>query len=361
MNYFERRRLRQAVQELLHEAKRVRHMRCDIAAPEILKKLTEAEETLQNLWRQKAFEQIDAAAEDLAQCMSDFYPNDKHRKWKDWAEFVVVVLVVVMAIRAYFFQPFKIPTGSMQPTLYGITYEPQAEQMVSDRFPLNIFKFVILGKRYVDVKAKEAGPVSLYNTYDGKIAVYINGRVGPHIIEQNMHLHVTQGQSVKKGHVLASGIKRAGDHILVNKIVYNFSKPKRGNIFVFSTKDIPGTRENTFYIKRLAGLPSDTVSIHPPYLLINGEKMTEPYPFTRIVEEEGYHGYTLPRSQPQDPALLKTSSAQLTLSDSEYFPLGDNSRNSKDGRFFGAVPEKNIVGEAFAIYWPFKKSWGWVQ
>ena len=164
---------------------------------------------------------------------------------------------------------------------------------------------------------------------------------------------------------MASGRLKIGDHIFVDKIRYNFTRPKRGQIIVFSTDTIqyPRIRPNSFYIKRLAALPGEEVSIDPPYLMINGQRITEPYPFHRLLtdKENGYIGYTLPHQQPGLSAFIGESSDKKILGPRNYLPLGDNTAFSLDGRYFGPIDRDSLVGPAFMVYWPFTKRWGLVQ
>lgn len=316
MNYFQRRRLKKVIHHLLHDARHAYHMRADIADPAVLNRLKEAREELVRVWRKREFERIEPAAERLLHCVSKVYPQPKpkHAHIREFVEVLIVAFVVAWALRTYFVQPFKIPTGSMQPTLYGIHYAPQATAKISDLFPVWIFKYILFGERYQDRESQ---------------------------------------------------VKKNGDHIFVDRIKYNFVKPKRGDIFVFNTKNIkhPQIKPDQFYIKRLAGLPGEKIAIDPPYLLVDGERIMEPYPFRRMAIErpEGYVGYRLGYGNPMARAILTSSHKSIQLREDEYFPLGDNTRSSLDGRYFGGVPRKNIIGPAFAIYWPFRNRWGLVK
>src|SRR5439155_4928294 len=91
----------------------------------------------------------------------------------------------------------------------------------------------------------------------------------------------------KKGDVIARGAIDTGDQVFVDKFSYNFVKPHRGDVFVFRTDNIPAIRPDPetgppFYIKRLAGLPGDTLRIDPPFLYVNGKK-AEGFGFERVM------------------------------------------------------------------------------
>lgn len=120
-----------------------------------------------------------------------------------------------------------------------------------------------------------------------------------------------------------------GDIVLVNRMIYDASKPKRGDIIVFK----PNGNENArSYIKRIIGLPGETVQIKDGEIYIDGEKLEEKYETTAI-EDAG------------------TASEEITLDGDEYFVLGDNRRNSGDSRMadIGNVKRSEIEGKAWFV------------
>jgi signal peptidase I len=115
------------------------------------------------------------------------------------------------------------------------------------------------------------------------------------------------------------------------RVVYPFHPPERGDIIVFD----PPTVSEKPYIKRVIGLPGETVTIENGAVFINGEKLEEPY------LEEGITECTRSRCDP------------VRVGEGEVYVLGDNRRNSSDSRIFGAVSVDNIIGKAWLTYWPF--------
>lgn len=140
-------------------------------------------------------------------------------------------------------------------------------------------------------------------------------------------------------------VKGSGDRIIVENISYLFGKPQRGDLAVFKVQNsrIP---DNPYFIKRIAGLPGDKVSIKPPYVYINGKKLVEPAIFKELAEIG--KGYTLSGSLDNPEAIVK-------LGPGQYFVLGDNSSRSADSRFWGFVPEAQITGRAVRIIWPINR------
>ena len=364
MNFFEHRRYAKLVRHLLREATHARNMRGDVADAGLLEQLSVSEANLRAAWATRDADRIEQAGEDISSSILKVSPPRSFPRIRENVEILAVALAVAMGCRTYFVQPFKIPTGSMQPTLYGITVQPQSARTMMDVFPLNMIQLALFGEKYIEVKASGAGQVDTrYSVDEESVTFYVGG--APHKIRRGLTLYFSPGDYLAKDQVMASGRLKIGDHIFVDKIRYNFARPKRGQIIVFSTDGIqyPRIRPNSFYIKRLAALPGEEVSIDPPFLLINGQRIEEPYPFHRLLtaKEDGYIGYTLPHKQRDLEVFLGNSSDRKTLGSTSYLPLGDNSAFSLDGRYFGPIDRGSLVGPAFMVYWPFTRRWGSVQ
>ncbi len=128
----------------------------------------------------------------------------------------------------------------------------------------------------------------------------------------------------------------AGDRILVNKFIYRFRAPQRGDVIVFRYPEEP-KRE---FIKRLAAVGGETVALHSGQLVVNGEVIAMP-PFDRVTYEN--------RGQLSSPDMA------LAVPPETYFVLGDNSTSSRDSRYWGFVPKKYLIGKALVIFWPIKR------
>jgi len=369
MNYFERRTRIKQIKHALHEARHARRMREDIARPEDVAQLERTEKELRNDLRTKQYE---AALERIFRIEKEIraiMPIPSAPRLRENLEVLVVAIAVAMAIRAYFFQPFKIPTGSMQPTLYGITVEQLKngeKPGLWDGFPQKIIPFLINGTYYREVRAQAAGVVRTTGLDPTQTFVYVSIAGRQHAIRKGMRPHFREGEMVQRGAVLASGRFRFGDHLFVDKISYNFRRPRRGDVFVFQTGGIdhPRIRENTFYIKRLVGLPNEAIQIRPPFIHVNEEAWDQPH-VTRFMDrkwpgdrQEYYGGYT---NVSDNEARLRRPTDVLRLAEDEYLPFGDNTGSSLDGRYFGGVNQEDIVGPAFVVYWPFNRRWGRIR
>ena len=126
-----------------------------------------------------------------------------------------------------------------------------------------------------------------------------------------------------------------GDNLIVDKISYRFHDPSRYDIIVFPYK----YEENTFYIKRIIGLPGETVQVKDGYTYINGKKLTSDIYGREVMDEPGIA---------EEP---------IKLGSDEYFVLGDNRNNSSDSRepSVGNIHRDQIIGKAWVRIWPFHK------
>ena len=126
-----------------------------------------------------------------------------------------------------------------------------------------------------------------------------------------------------------------GDNLIVDKISYRIHDPQRFDIIIFPYQ----YQENTYYIKRIIGLPGETVYINDAgEIYINGKLLEEDYGLDTI----------------QNPGL---ASEPITLGEDEYFVMGDNRNNSTDSRFasVGEIRRQNIIGKAWVRIYPFNK------
>jgi len=145
-----------------------------------------------------------------------------------------------------------------------------------------------------------------------------------------------------------------GDFILVNKLVYRFSEPQRGDIVVFKYPIDP----NIDFIKRIIALPGEEVEVRNNQVFINGK----PLPLIEVGrgEENGIRKVIYEEVLPEgikhkvqlyeDFPFSKKDFGPVVVPPNHYFVMGDNRDNSEDSRYWGFVPRENIVGKAFVIY-----------
>jgi signal peptidase I len=369
MNFFAKRQLKKTVHLARHLVRHALHMRADVAPAREIEAARAAEAVLCAAWASRDWERLETACDSAAIAAERLMPPRSFPKWRENVEVLVVAISMAMACRTYFIQPFKIPTGSMQPTLNGITVRPQDGKQWQDRLPLNLVNLALFGERYVEVKAKSSGRLEYVGQFEDQFAYRIGAVVHPVRLamrpdspfidpDHSMKLHFNPGDLVEKGQVIASGRVRQGDHIFVNKVRYHFTRPQRGQIIVFDTnyildKQRLGIRPDTFYIKRLVGLAGESISIRDRHLVVDGQPVEEPFPFKRLVTDTNYHGYVL-----RPGSFLNNDTSKIQLGPAQFLPFGDNTLSSLDGRYFGPVTEKALVGPSFFVYWPFGPHWG---
>ena len=169
------------------------------------------------------------------------------REAKEWGQSILVAVILTLIIRTYVIQAFKIPSGSMRPTLLE------------------------------------------------------------------------------------------GDKLFVNKFIYRFHEPQRGDIVVFKYPEDP----KKDFIKRMVAFEGETVEIKDGKILVDGKPLTDPKRFGKFY----YYNHD-PYGPPNEKIKIPTNS---------YYVLGDNSANSTDSRFWGFVPKKNLLGKAMVRWWPPKR------
>lgn len=248
------------------------------------------------------------------------YPN---AAWRENVEVLLVALGVAMGIRTFFLQPFKIPTGSMQPTLFGVNSRPDYSLVVSlderggvDPAVLHRLydmqmaaqnslaipegwervKEWFQGVSYLHIVAPadgyaELGAMHRFLIFNLWQSITIGG------VSQNMWFPPDYGESdlkhragilstklFHKGEDVVKMRVHAGDHLFVDRLTYNFRKPQRGEIAVFATKGINGLPQDQYYIKRLVALPGERVQIGDDrHLRINGRRLDASTPhFQRV-------------------------------------------------------------------------------
>ncbi|MBQ5484680.1 MAG: signal peptidase I [Lachnospiraceae bacterium] len=147
-------------------------------------------------------------------------------------------------------------------------------------------------------------------------------------------VHFVVSRSVVSGHSMEKTLSD-GDNLVVDKITYRFSDPSRYDVVIFPYL----YKKNTYYIKRIIGLPGETVQItEEGKIMINGKQLKEDFGLAPI----------------RDPGVAET---EVCLGKDEYFVLGDNRNSSEDSRFFdvGNIRRSQIIGRALFRFYPFQR------
>jgi signal peptidase I len=358
---------------------------------------------------------INARAGELEAATGKWLKPYPHAAWRENVEVLLVALAVAMAIRTFFLQPFKIPTGSMQPTLFGVTSVPdfsqstirywaqfarpavfaadvreQARLRDALQFPTGWqrVKEWFKGNSFIHVVAPADGaidqisPVTKFLIFNLKQTLWIGG------VPQTIWFPPDYGEQtlanragLDREHVYHRGedvvkIKvSAGDHLFVDRLTYNFRKPERGEIVVFATVGTQIKDQDQFYVKRLTVLPGERVQIgNDRHIRINGQRLDAGTPHFenlygfdpgRPPHESRYSGHlnnTVANADdiyPDIAPLFPDEDTVFTNGNDAYMVFGDNTCNSSDSRYWGTFPAKNIIGKTFFIYWPLTDRFGW--
>jgi signal peptidase I len=360
--------------------------------------------------RQRDRKQIETRAEELDAKLHQLSPITWETHWRENVEVILVAIVVAIGIRSYFLQPFKIPTGSMQPTLNGIIGYPYDAKRALPGMAQQVAEFLVLGRNYIDVVSQQDDQIvqvqpvkrGFFFTLSRLVCQHQTFTVYAPPDTLRDAFNIVPGRMIRRGEPIARGAIDTGDQVFVDKFSYNFVKPHRGDVFVFRTNNIAMIREDPvtgapFYIKRLAGLPNDDLRIDPPRLYINNipaEQMA--YGFARVIQAHyPYRGYSdaqlnvadverqlqqartartmalnsgqhdridqIQRQEEDFTERLEEMKERLHVPPHSYFAMGDNSYNSYDSRYWGPVPEENLVGRGLLVYWPFTRHWGLIR
>ncbi|MEY2488847.1 MAG: signal peptidase [Verrucomicrobiota bacterium] len=401
---------------LIRHAEKLLRYRRDVLSESAIADLKTQIEKVRKALSDRDKKAVKGESEQLHTLYLQRMPTPKDAALRENIEVILVAIIVAIGIRSYFLQPFKIPTGSMQPTLNGIIghkhfYQNEAEIPVDQKtsyehrdngwylsgysnkdlgpgLARQIEEFVVLGRNYINVVARaddqilrvEQRKYLFFFTFSQIIGQHENYLVYAPWETLRDYWNVVPGRNLQKGDVIARGAIDTGDQVFVDKFSYNFVKPHRGDVFVFRTDSIPGIDPRAgafrfvrsapdesapFYIKRLAGLPGDELQVQSPRLYVNG-KLPDEFGLKRVMSAiPPYRGYVLGR-EAVDVSWRGTTirvdlSTPFRVPEHGYFAMGDNSSNSLDSRYWGPVPEENLVGRGLFVYWPFNRHWGLVR
>ena len=310
------------------------------------------------------------------------YPNAGLR---ENVEVLLVAIAVAMAIRTFFLQPFKIPTGSMQPTLYGITQENliDSPDVKFPNFLSQLWSFWFNGVQYKEILAQADGPISArdeapqrFLLFNLKQSFWIDNAkhtvwFPPDNLWRRAALdEFSAPRTFHKGQPVIRLKTFSGDHLFVDRFTYNFRRPKRGEIVVFETEGIENMeRQNwgQFYIKRLVATGGEHVRIsNDRHLIIDNQKLTSATPhFERVYsealskppEDSQYSGHVneVVGQQYGKPGLARffpDENHEYVVRPDHYMVMGDNTMNSSDSRHWGDFARDKVIGKSFFIYWP---------
>ncbi|MBO5782308.1 MAG: signal peptidase I [Opitutales bacterium] len=354
----------------------------------------------------------------MKKCGGTIYPLGF---WADNVDVVFVAGILALSLRSFFFQPFQIPTNSMYPSFYGMTSHVYAEGQKAPSFREKAWNLITKKASNYELNAKKSGEVFIrinhpsqmeanggifhseirpsrwlgvlpsrekvytfkignlteelavpadfsldgviqkaypFMTKNESAGEYVNAiSTRAKIVNSDGELYLSLGEK-KAGERILNFDILGGDMLFVDRITYNFRKPKVGEPIVFKTGMCEGITaknggvpDDKYYIKRLVGVGGDSLKIEGSTLMVNGSPAKGSEAFNENAQMiNGYCGYK-PFGMLEDGKTVKVPK-------NSYYAMGDNSENSWDSRYWGFVPEKAVVGKALVIFYPFTKRWG---
>jgi len=394
LRWFLSRTVRQAV-DMCRQVRRFIHAQRDLLAPEKIQEISKAARELRGAiaaWEKRDdFRARMQNLEKVANANLLPYPSGAIR---ENVEVFLVTGAVVLALRTFFFQPMAIPSGSAQPTLWGITSESfRGKPNVTLPTGLErLWQTCWSGVRYYHEVAESGGELRIGEIervfrFFRKQTLWVGKKpytfwFPPDPPEDLAHrAGLTDGQMIQKGEEFIKLKVVSGDHLFVNRMIYNFRRPRRGEIIVFSSDNIPRLIQNTHYIKRLIALGGEHVRIgNDRHVYVNGEQLDASTPHFEFVYGfdpkqpplvDHYSGHVngyVAKQLTQTPIapLFPDESAEFIVRPNHYLAFGDNTMNSHDGRAWGDFPEEKVVGKASFVFWPIgarnqaTSRFGWV-
>ena len=343
----------------------------------------------------ESIEKQAAQLEETANAWLSPYPSANVR---EYVLMFLEIAVLILGSRAFLIQPMVIPTGSAQPTLWGITSDTlkgTKEQEVPS-LPGRLWDLFIKGDAYVWADAESTGPLNAvgkpgmvipFVPFFNKATVVIGGQPQtlwfvPDDYGQRYGLADREwhplARNFIKGEPIVHERLRSGDHLFVERVTYNFRRPERGETIVFRSEEHPGMTWHTHYIKRLVGLGGETLRIGDDrHTYVNGRRLgTNDYGFEHVYgfdpakkpEPNVYSGHVngtvwrWARDGAWGPtANFPDEKTEVKVRPGHYVCFGDNTMNSADSRYWGEpdFPQEQVIGKSCFVFWPFTERWGW--
>ncbi len=245
---------------------------------------------------------------------------------------LVFIFILVMFIRMFVVEIYKIPTGSMTPTLLGG----------------NVSHVDVTGDGHEELLFWDAssafGP--LMYRWDGQRFIF----------DQRLPISPQQYRDWKDRGL----IRTQNDRIMVTKLPYLFRQPSRGDIVVFKVPPVIYDPDTPIYIKRVAGEPGETLRFSPDgRLMADGETVRQPEFFSR----QHYQSFIDANSEDVPPEEIlyeripggRREIVEMNVPEDEVYVLGDNAHGSRDSRYWGGVPLEAVKGRAFLRIFPFSQ------
>ena len=384
IRWFLSKSVRQAT-EFYRQANRLLSAQRDLLAPKGIQELSVAISQLRTATRAGApkdeLKHLMNRLEEVANTWLKPYP---HAGIRENIEVFLVAGAVAIAFRTFFLQPKAMPSGSAQPTFFGIIHEDfrNRPDFKFPSFPVSWKRYLWNGESYYPVVAEDNGPLEVLDDKPKRVLLFFKKqrlKVGSktHTVwsppeDLLARARLMEGQRFHKGDEILKLKVVSGDHLFIDRMTYNFRKPRRGETIVFLSQGIPKLIQDTHYIKRLVGLGGETVRIgNDRHLVIDGRRLDAATPgFEHVYEEtaaarvDHYSGHAnglvaARAGRPGLAELFPDESAEFKVRPNHYLTMGDNTLNSYDSRDWGDFPREKTIGRSCLVFWPITKRFGW--
>lgn len=381
--------------ELVDAIRKVLEHQRDHLTPEAIRTVEAALARAKTVLQSGSNEEIRAEMEQLHRIADRDLLRYPSAGIRDTLIMALELAVLILGSRAFFVQPMVIPTGSAQPTFWGITAVPLAGSRddAIPSIPLRIWDLFIKGEAYCYAEAEAEGPLEMVSETKSVPFIPFLGfatvRIGGHdqriwFVPELLSNYLVQVDAngrrqqpyYRRGDRIIAAKFRSGDHLFVERFTYNFRHPRRGETIVFRSEAHPGMTPNTHYIKRLVGLGGEKVRIGDDrHVYIDGRALTtNDYGFENVYSfnpqepprPDHYSGHV---NEKVSRALAGRSASAFNFPDGNteyqirpghYVCFGDNTMNSADSRYWGEpdFPQERVIGKELAVFWPFTERFG---
>ena len=379
ISFFSDRKVVKSLNEFKMHIRHILHVNDDILAESVKQKAAELLKEAGNI-APSNIEEARTFLEKAPLKAAKIFPKMSYPVFVEYTDILAVAFSVAFGVRALYLQPFKIPTSSMQPTLFGIHYIKHDADAIPQKLP-SIINYALFSVQRAYLEIQKDGYLdtgSMFTYTKNLIFPWTKFKIGgvayelpgekEHILGYCFRARKPEdiirvvSTEYKQGEILCNGWLSLGDHHFVDRYTFHFREPRRGDVVVFITENLKCRASGYFYIKRLIGLPGDTLKIIENVVYIKEKNSTTFIPLTSYGNMKinkiyslkgGYHGHKATgRLEYND---------EIPIPENCYFMMGDNTTNSYDSRNWGFVPRRNIIGRAFFVFWPFSRRWGFAD
>jgi len=255
------------------------------------------------------------------------------------------------------FRTIVVRSSAMSPVLMGERIDA-ADTAAPPTGMARALRLLLQGETVLTVRALVDGAVAEeHQALPDRYVFYIQQQ--KHEIPLDLTVHFAPGEQVAAGQILASGLRRAGDVVLLDGVSLRARPPQRGELVSLRAGAVsdPRLHWGTRLVRRVAGLPGERISLRGSSVCVNGEPLHAPEIFVRIASGvDPYSGYK-PANPLHGPKLfLAAETDEVALGEDEYLLLADQGSEGLDGRHFGPVPAEAIEGRVVRILWPLARA-----